>query len=486
MADDNNDRDNDKDSNDGIGFDGRSVGARAAGRAARGKPGGRLLGPINDAGAIGEIGAENPEAALKGAQQVDPENENNRNKELDQIFKENPDLPIQSDRDRLRREAEETKELSWPERFINWATDLMTDEAEAAELDGTGDDSDDSDRWGDDPHGPHPESRSDRWGGDPHGPHPASRGDGSSSSSSSSSTMGNNNGGRSGPSSRGGRGGSAQSGGNEGATRGGREGDGTRGDGNGGGGGGGTKPIILDLDGDGVELVPLDESSVFYDINGDGYKYNLGWASADDGLLVYDKDDDGDIITAEEISFTGYVYGRMDEETALATYDANNDGILTDLEALAYFDDNNDGVLNDQDAEFAKFKVWQDLDQDGEVDDGELRTLPEANILEVNLSYNADDDGESEVVDGNTIYGVSSYQYLDDAGGVQSGDVGDVAFAVNSRVGTRINEEGHYEYRVDGEQTYIVYSGEQETENLTIDFSADAYVNHIGAYGGGW
>ena len=137
MADDNNDRDNDKDSNDGIGFDGRSVGARAAGRAARGKPGGRLLGPINDAGAIGEIGAENPEAALKGAQQVDPENENNRNKELDQIFKENPDLPIQSDRDRLRREAEETKELSWPERFINWATDLMTDEAEAAELDGT-------------------------------------------------------------------------------------------------------------------------------------------------------------------------------------------------------------------------------------------------------------------------------------------------------------------------------------------------------------
>ena len=62
---------------------------------------------------------------------------------------------------------------------------------------------------------------------------------------------------------------------------------------------------------------------------------------------------------------------------------------------------------------------------------------------------------------------------------------GDVAFAVNSRVGTRINEEGHYEYRVDGEQTYIVYSGEQETENLTIDFSADAYVNHIGAYGGG-
>ena len=48
--------------------------------------------------------------------------------------------------------------------------------------------------------------------------------------------------------------------------------------------GGGGKPIVLDLDGDGVELTSLDESSAFYDINGDGYLYNLGWAGADDGL----------------------------------------------------------------------------------------------------------------------------------------------------------------------------------------------------------
>ena len=37
-------------------------------------------------------------------------------------------------------------------------------------------------------------------------------------------------------------------------------------------------PIILDLDGDGVELVSLSESSVFYDINGNGYRYNMSWA----------------------------------------------------------------------------------------------------------------------------------------------------------------------------------------------------------------
>ena len=41
---------------------------------------------------------------------------------------------------------------------------------------------------------------------------------------------------------------------------------------NGGGGGDGGKPIVLDLDGDGVELVPLEESMAFYDINGDGYR----------------------------------------------------------------------------------------------------------------------------------------------------------------------------------------------------------------------
>ncbi|WP_423907496.1 calcium-binding protein [Candidatus Spongiihabitans sp.] len=101
----------------------------------------------------------------------------------------------------------------------------------------------------------------------------------------------------------------------------------------------------------------LDESSAFYDINGDGYLYNLGWAGADDGLLAYDKDGDNNITARDEISFVDYV-----------------EGARTDLEGLRHFDSNADGVLDSKDAEFTKFKVWQD----GEVDAGELRSLTDA------------------------------------------------------------------------------------------------------------
>ena len=38
----------------------------------------------------------------------------------------------------------------------------------------------------------------------------------------------------------------------------------------GGDNGGSAKPIVLDLDGDGVVLVALEDSTAFYDINGDG------------------------------------------------------------------------------------------------------------------------------------------------------------------------------------------------------------------------
>jgi len=170
-------------------------------------------------------------------------------------------------------------------------------------------------------------------------------------------------------------------------------GDGTRGD-----GGSSGKPIVLDLDDDGVELVPLEESTAFYDINGDGYQYNLGWAGKDDGILGYDKNADGKINRRGEISFVDYV-----------------EGAKTDLEGLRHFDSNKDGILDSRDAEFGKFRVWQDADQDGISDAGELKTLAQAGIRSINLQYAADDDGESEALDGNIIFGEGEFVKTDGA-----------------------------------------------------------------------
>lgn len=68
-----------------------------------------------------------------------------------------------------------------------------------------------------------------------------------------------------------------------------------------------SPPIVLDLDGDGVELVNLRESAVFFDIDADGFTENTGWASADDGILSIDLDADGAITTADEFVFANQV-----------------------------------------------------------------------------------------------------------------------------------------------------------------------------------
>ncbi len=157
---------------------------------------------------------------------------------------------------------------------------------------------------------------------------------------------------------------------------------------NGGGDGGGDKPIILDLDGDGVELVPLEDSTAFFDINGDGYRERMAWAAADDGFLAYDKDGDGRIAEHDELSFVSYV-----------------EGARTDLEGLRHFDTDRDGQLDPEDADWSLFRVWQDLDQDGESDPGELRSLDEAGIESISLTS----DGIRRTVAGNTVFGEGEY-----------------------------------------------------------------------------
>jgi hypothetical protein len=61
------------------------------------------------------------------------------------------------------------------------------------------------------------------------------------------------------------------------------------------------------------------------------------------------------------------------------------------IEALADLDSNNDGVINSQDTEFSNIKIWQDQDQDGKLDAGELLTLAEAGVKSFNTAYTNSD-----------------------------------------------------------------------------------------------
>ncbi|WP_306047737.1 hypothetical protein, partial [Nioella sp. MMSF_3534] len=159
------------------------------------------------------------------------------------------------------------------------------------------------------------------------------------------------------------------------------------------------KPVILDLDGDGVEIAI--DGDVSFDVDGDGFLERGSWVAPDDGFLVIDLNADGT---------RGAGDGVIDQARELG-FALWGDAGDTDLQALRRaFDNNNDGLLNAQDSVWSELRVWQDLDQDGETDAGELRTLADWGITEINLGY---DDGSAYAdtsddisIFGNTLHGL--------------------------------------------------------------------------------
>lgn len=132
-------------------------------------------------------------------------------------------------------------------------------------------------------------------------------------------------------------------------------------------------PIILDLDGDGVETVALS-SGIWFDHASDGFAEQTGWVGADDGLLVRDIDGNGRIDTGAEL---------FGSETLLAVGGKAANG----FKALAELDSNLDGVIDSADAAFTTLRIWKDTDGDGYTDDGELLGLEEAGVQSINVGY---------------------------------------------------------------------------------------------------
>jgi Bacterial Ig domain/Cadherin-like domain/Putative Ig domain len=128
-------------------------------------------------------------------------------------------------------------------------------------------------------------------------------------------------------------------------------------------------PIILDLDGDGVELRGMRKSKAAFDMNADGIADDTGWAGRDDGFLVIDRNLDGLITHASELSLA-----------------VENSAARSDLDGLAVLDSNEDGVVDARDSRFGELKIWVDANGNGTTDAGELGTLADHGITSLSLS----------------------------------------------------------------------------------------------------
>ena len=170
--------------------------------------------------------------------------------------------------------------------------------------------------------------------------------------------------------------------------------------------GGGGKPVTLDLTGNGLHYVGLDDSKAYFDVNHDGWREHLAWVSADDALLARDIGGDRVIDRFDEISFVSYLAGAR-----------------TDLEGLAAFDSNGNGLLDRLDARWQEFGAWEDANGDGVSAPGEFHTLDEIGITQIGLAS----DHQVRQVDGVTELGQSRFTWADG----RTGAVGDVAFPID-------------------------------------------------------
>ena len=156
-----------------------------------------------------------------------------------------------------------------------------------------------------------------------------------------------------------------------------------------------SSPIVLDLNGDGVQTVDTAQG-VQFDMSGDGHKQSVGWVDKHDALLVRDINHDGRINNGTEL---------FGSDTVLKNGQKAGDG----WGALADMDSNADGKIDAQDAAFADMQVWVDANGDGVTDAGELRGLIDAGIQSIDVTH----ANSNTTQNGNVLFGTGQFTKAD-------------------------------------------------------------------------
>jgi len=168
-------------------------------------------------------------------------------------------------------------------------------------------------------------------------------------------------------------------------------------------------PIVLDLNGDGIQTTTLQQG-VSFDVNNNGTVERTAWVARGDGLLVRDLNKDG------IVNDGGELFG---EGTVLADGTRAADGYV----ALRALDSNLDGVIDTSDSAFSQLMVWVDKNGDGVTDAGELSRLSDLGITSLSTSAQS----STQTNNGNLIGLLGSYTTADG----QTHQMGDVWFQID-------------------------------------------------------
>jgi Ca2+-binding RTX toxin-like protein len=147
-------------------------------------------------------------------------------------------------------------------------------------------------------------------------------------------------------------------------------------------------PIILDLDGDGVEFMSAADVTIYFDMDGDGRRERTGWITADDGFLAIDANANGRVDSIDEL------FGR-DGQSGFAE--------------MLLLDTNGDRLLDSRDVAWSQLQIWRDLNHNGVGDPGELQPIASYQIASVDLNFKV----INAVAAGNLVHEQSTYQLND-------------------------------------------------------------------------
>jgi len=155
-------------------------------------------------------------------------------------------------------------------------------------------------------------------------------------------------------------------------------------------------PIVLDISGLGITTKSVTDG-VYYDLDSNGFSEKTGWIDAKSGILVLDKNANGQIETGNEL---------FGDKTILEDGKTASSGFA----ALAALDSNRDGVIDAKDDKFSELRIWIDRDGDGFSAPDELMTLEEAGVKSLNLSHTFVGQVDEN---GNTIARIGSFTRTD-------------------------------------------------------------------------
>ncbi|WP_154571376.1 hypothetical protein [Campylobacter portucalensis] len=152
-------------------------------------------------------------------------------------------------------------------------------------------------------------------------------------------------------------------------------------------------PLVLDLNNDSkISIINRDDSNSYFNHNADNVKFKTSWIGKDDGILVFDKNNNGLIDNGNELfgNFTEISNSQTLNNPNNQTSNLNSQTkfAINGYHALSLQDSNNDGKIDTLDENFSNLKIWQDLNEDGISQSDELKTLKEHGIKSISLNFN--------------------------------------------------------------------------------------------------